>query len=59
MTGHKAYIGITNSQQNLQLLPNNAVRTIAGIKKYEHITSSFKKFSILKFYDLCKLKIAI
>jgi len=26
------------SQQNLQLLQNNAVRAITGIKKYEHIT---------------------
>jgi len=47
------------SQQNLQLVQNNAVRAIAGIKKYENITPSFKKIGVFKIHDSCKLEIAI
>ena len=42
----------------LQLLQNNCIRAIVGLKKYERITSLFRKFEILKINDLCKFETA-
>ena len=34
-----------------------AIRAIGGSRKYDHVTSSYKFFMILKIHDLCKLEI--
>ena len=40
-------------------MQNNAVRALAGISRFEHITHSFRQFDILKIHDLWEIEIAI
>ena len=47
-----------DAQKKLQILQNNAIRATIGSRKYDHVTSSYKSFMILKNYDLYKLEIA-
>ena len=43
----------SNTLNQLQLLQNNSIRAIVGLKKSQHITSSYHDLEILKIKDLC------
>ena len=49
---------LSNTSNQLQLLQNNSIRAIVSLKKYEHITSSYRDLEILKIKDLCNFEIA-
>ena len=46
-----------DAQKQLQILQNNTIRTIVGMRKYDHVISSYKNLMILKIHDICKLEI--
>ena len=46
------------TQEPLQRLQNNAVRSITGISSFEHTTHYFTQLDILKIHDLVKLRYA-
>ena len=48
----------SNTLNQLQLLQNNSIRAIVGLKKSQHITSSYRDLEILKIKDLCNFEIA-
>ena len=48
----------SNTLNQLQLLQNNSIRAIVGLKKFQHITSSYRDLEILKIKDLCNFEIA-
>ena len=48
----------SNTLNQLQLLQNNSIRAIVGLKKSQHITSSYRELEILKTKNLCNFEIA-
>ena len=49
---------LSNNLNQLQLLQNNSIRAIVGMKKSQHITSFYRDLEILKIKDLCNFEIA-
>ena len=50
---------LSNTLNQLQLLQNNSIRVIVGLKKSQHITSFYRDAEILKIKNLCNFKIAV
>ena len=53
------YTDPCTTQHRLQPLQNNAVRALAGISRFEHITHSFRQLDILKIHDLWEIEMAM
>ena len=47
----------SNTLNQLQLLQNNSIRAIVGLKKSQHITSSYHDLEIFKIKGICNFKI--
>ena len=49
---------LSNTLNQLQLLQNNSIKVIVGLKKSQQITSSYHELEIKKIKDLCNFEIA-